>query len=60
MKINQLLKFLAVIKATGNKVSFLTIYSFNFLMNLGTCKEKKIILRGPEEFVKIIYHYPAL
>lgn len=30
MKINQPLKFVTVIKAIGNKISFLTVYSFNF------------------------------
>lgn len=53
MKMYQLLKFLTVIKAIGNKVSFLTIFSFNFLLNLDTWKqEKKIILRRPEGLLK--------
>lgn len=60
MKINQPLKFLAVIKAVGKKVSFLTIYRPNFLMNVDTWREEKIILGEPEEFVDIICHYPVL
>lgn len=58
MKINQLLKYLAVIKAIGHKESFLI--QFLFYHEFRYLETEKMVLRRPEGLVKTIYHYLAL